>query len=191
MITLASRILFAPLSTGSLFHRCSLYLRRRNFGLPDCLIQATDANVALVIQSAKLDSSWLLILSKPQVVLATFRENIPIDEVIIRALLAEDASGSLGFVTYTVAFAIWNGGDILRVDDVFMVERARQSDLGRPLVLRTAEIAVGMKLATRWEIEPANHAAQAFYRGLGVAIRDKVIARWDVAAMKAGLVNSR
>jgi GNAT superfamily N-acetyltransferase len=108
----------------------------------------------------------------------------------LQAILAEDARGPLGFVTYTIDFAIWNGGDILRVDDVFVVGRARRSGIGRLLMLRIAEIALGMNVIARWEIEPVNHSAQTFYRSLGVAIRDKIIARWDAAAMKEALAHS-
>lgn len=105
----------------------------------------------------------------------------------LNAILAEDSTGPLGFITYTVDFAIWNGGDIIRVDDLFVVERARRKGVGRLLMLEIAKIALEMNVITRWEIEPVNLPAQAFYRGLGAYIRDKVVAHWDNASMKAAL----
>lgn len=103
----------------------------------------------------------------------------------LRALLAEDSAGAAGFVTYTVDFAIWNGGDIIRVDDVFVRSRARGRGTGRRLMTGIAELAARGGMPARWEIEPANLRAQEFYRGLGVNIRDKIVARWSLEAMRA------
>nr|WP_298681815.1 GNAT family N-acetyltransferase [uncultured Dongia sp.] len=103
----------------------------------------------------------------------------------LRAILAEDAEGVCGFVTYTIDFAIWNGGDILRVDDVFVCARARRRGVGRLLMRRIAELALAGNMIARWEIEPANIAAQKFYQGLGATLRDKIVARWELPAMKA------
>jgi GNAT superfamily N-acetyltransferase len=103
----------------------------------------------------------------------------------LRAILAEDGEGVCGFVTFTVDFAIWNGGDILRVDDVFVSDRARRRGIGRLLMLRIAELALDGKMIARWEIEPVNLAAQQFYLGLGANLRDKIVARWELPAMAA------
>lgn len=108
----------------------------------------------------------------------------------LRAILAEDEEGVCGFVTFTIDFAIWNGGDILRVDDVFVCDRARRRGIGRLLMLRIAELARNGNMIARWEIEPANHAAQKFYQGLGASIRDKIVARWELPAMASALASS-
>jgi GNAT superfamily N-acetyltransferase len=100
----------------------------------------------------------------------------------LRAAIAEDADGAAGFVTYTIDYAIWTGGDVLRVDDVFVRERARGGGTGRRLMLRIAELALAGGLSSRWEIEPGNRGAQRFYESLGVEIRDKKVARWSPAA---------
>jgi GNAT superfamily N-acetyltransferase len=106
----------------------------------------------------------------------------------LQAILAEDAVGACGFVTYTIDFAIWNGGDILRVDDVFVCERARRHGVGRVMMRHIAELALASNMIARWEIEPANVAAQKFYQGLGASLRDKIVARWELTAMKAAAV---
>lgn len=103
----------------------------------------------------------------------------------LHAILAEDAQGVRGFVSYTIDFSIWNGGDILRVDDVFVSDGARGHGIGRQMMRRIAELALAGGMITRWEIEPANVAAQAFYQGLGATLRDKIVARWEVPAMTA------
>jgi GNAT superfamily N-acetyltransferase len=109
----------------------------------------------------------------------------------LRAILAEDSSGPIGFVTYTIDFAIWTGGEIVRVDDVFVRDRARRRGAGRLLMTGIAELATAGGMSARWEIEPANLAAQRFYEGLGVAIRDKIVARWTLDGMRKLLASDR
>jgi GNAT superfamily N-acetyltransferase len=108
----------------------------------------------------------------------------------LQAILAEDAEGVCGFVTYTIDFAIWNGGDILRVDDVFVCERARRLGVGRLMMLRIAELALAANTIARWEIEPANLAAQKFYQSLGATLRDKIVARWELPVMTAAVAGA-
>ncbi len=109
----------------------------------------------------------------------------------LRAIVAEDADGPVGFVSYTIDFAIWTGGDVIRVDDVFVRERARGSGTGTRLMLGIAEIAVARGMTCRWEIEPSNLGAQHFYGTLGVEIRDKKVARWGKAAMRASIARAQ
>ena len=109
----------------------------------------------------------------------------------LRAVIAEDAEGPVGFVTYTIDYAIWTGGDIVRVDDVFVRERARGNGAGTRLMLRIAELAIAGGMLSRWELQSANLRAQRFYESLGVEIRDKKVARWSTAAMRACLARER
>jgi ribosomal protein S18 acetylase RimI-like enzyme len=102
----------------------------------------------------------------------------------LRAVIAEDSQGAAGFVSYTIDFAIWSGGDILRVDDVFVRARARGRGMGRRLMTEIAALALAGGMSARWEIMPENLPAQKFYRGLGAEIRDKIIARWSPDAMR-------
>lgn len=103
----------------------------------------------------------------------------------LHALVAEDEAGLIGYVSYTIDFAIWSGCDVIRVDDVFVRARARGSGAGTRLMLRIAELALAGGMTCRWEIEPANLGAQHFYGTLGVDLREKVVARWNESAMRA------
>ena len=105
----------------------------------------------------------------------------------LHALIAEDGEGVAGFVTYTIDFMLWTGGDVLRIDDVFVRERARGAGAGTALMAAIAEIAVGEGIPSRWEIEAGNTRAQRFYATLGAEIRDKKVARWSVMAMRSAL----
>jgi len=109
----------------------------------------------------------------------------------LHALVAEDDAGLIGFVSYSIDFAIWTGGDVIRVDDVFVRERARGSGAGTSLMLRIAELALAGGMTCRWEIEPSNLGAQYFYGTLGVNIREKVVARWSEAAMRTALARTQ
>lgn len=107
------------------------------------------------------------------------------------ALVAEGDQGLIGFVSYTIDFAIWTGGDVIRIDDVFIRERARKSGVGRRLMLRIADLALAGGMTCRWEIEPVNLGAQHFYGTLGVDLREKVVARWSEAAMRTALMRAQ
>lgn len=109
----------------------------------------------------------------------------------LRALVAEDDTGLIGFVSYTIDFAIWTGGDVIRIDDVFIRERARKSGVGRRLMLRIAELALAGNMTCRWELESSNLGAQYFYGRLGVDLREKMVARWSEAAMRTALARTQ
>lgn len=109
----------------------------------------------------------------------------------LRALVAEDDQGLVGFVSYTVDFAIWTGGDVIRVDDVFVRARARGTGAGTRLMLRIAELALAGGMTCRWEIEPVNLGAQHFYGTLGVDLREKIAARWSEKAMRTALAKAQ
>jgi GNAT superfamily N-acetyltransferase len=108
----------------------------------------------------------------------------------LHAIVAEDAEGAAGFVSYTIDFALWAGGEVVRIDDVFVRARARGRGVGSALMRRVADIALRENMTCRWEIEPSNLGAQYFYGTLGVDIREKIVARWSEAAMRSALARS-
>lgn len=97
----------------------------------------------------------------------------------LHVLLAERDGEVVGMATYTVDFAIWTGGDVVRVDDIFVTESARRKGVGTALFNALARICAALNMTARWEIEPANSSAQAFYRSIGVELRPKIVARWS------------
>jgi GNAT superfamily N-acetyltransferase len=102
----------------------------------------------------------------------------------LHALLAVDDGQVRGAVTYTIDFAIWTGGEIIRVDDVFVRASSRSAGVGRRLMEAVAVNCVGRGVPARWEVEPENRRARRFYERLGVEIREKLVARWNDAAMR-------
>ncbi|MDR6294208.1 MULTISPECIES: GNAT family N-acetyltransferase [Inquilinus] len=104
-----------------------------------------------------------------------------------RGLIAEDGSGVVGYLSYTIDYSIWAGGDFIRVDDVYVRERARSQGVGRQLMRALADKGVSQDMRVRWEMDPVNHGARRFYDAIGAVPRDKTIWNWSVAAMEAFL----
>ncbi len=114
----------------------------------------------------------------------TFRNALAGPHPRLHALLAvARAHGAVGVVTFTFDYAVWTGGEVLRVDDVFVQEGFRRQGVGRALMREIASICIGRATPCRWEIEASNTVAQTFYRSLGVDVRDKRVARWSLPAM--------
>lgn len=108
----------------------------------------------------------------------------------LRAILALEDEKAVGFITYTIDYAIWVASDVLRIDDLFFSAEYRGRGLGKRLMSEIARRAVAGNMVARWEVMPQNVKAQAFYRSLGADLRDKIVARWDGAAMAALLARS-
>ena len=104
-----------------------------------------------------------------------------------RGLIAEDGSGVVGYVTYTIDYSIWTGGDFIRIDDVYVRDRARGRGVGRQLMRALADIGVSQAMRVRWEMASDNAEARRLYAGVGAGPEDKTIWRWPVAAMESFL----
>lgn len=103
----------------------------------------------------------------------------------LRAILALDGEKPIGFITYTIDFAIWVASDVMRIDDLFLSAAYRGQGLGRRIMTEMARRATAGNMVARWEVVPHNTNAQAFYRSLGAELRDKIVARWSGDAMAA------
>lgn len=107
------------------------------------------------------------------------------DEGRLHVLVAATEDAVVGYATYMVQFSPWAAGDYLFVDDVYVSEESRGEGVGLQLMERIAAIALERDVEARWHVEPVNRGAQKFYAGLGVALRDKLIAYWTREAMRA------
>jgi ribosomal protein S18 acetylase RimI-like enzyme len=112
--------------------------------------------------------SWAEMLARPEVVV----------------LVAERDGRPAGYVSAVRRLHLWQGRDILVLDDLFVREGYRDAGVGRMLMRELATLAVPEELAIRWEMREDNVAAQRFYRRLGAGLRRKVIAFWTVEAQR-------
>lgn len=99
------------------------------------------------------------------------------------AILAFAGDEAVGYASYTTPYAIWLGTSYLHLDDVYVADAARGQGVGGLLMREIVAIAAARGLcALRWEVEPDNAGAIAFYRRLGATMRTKGIFTWEVEA---------
>ncbi|WP_448624042.1 N-acetyltransferase family protein [Geodermatophilus sp. URMC 64] len=99
------------------------------------------------------------------------------EDVVV--LLAERDGAPVGYVSALRGLHLWEGRDILRLDDLFVRDGHRDAGVGRLLMTGLARLAAPERLLIRWEMQEDNVAAQRFYRRLGASLRTKVIAAWQ------------
>lgn len=108
--------------------------------------------------------NWSRLLADPRVVV----------------LLAVDDEMPVGYVSAVHQLNLWNGRDILALDDIYVRPTHRNQSVGRLLMAALADHAAAHgHLLIRWELEHANDSAARFYRRLGATLRPKVIATWQ------------
>lgn len=123
-------------------------------------------------------------------------QRVDLDEALaevpprFRGLIAEDGSGVVGYVTYTIDYSIWSGGDYIRVDDVYVRERVRGRGVGRQLMRALADIGVAQAMRVRWEMASDNAGARRLYAAIGAAPEEKTVWRWAVSSMEGFLDRS-
>jgi ribosomal protein S18 acetylase RimI-like enzyme len=107
------------------------------------------------------------------------------DDVVV--LVAERDGQPVGYVSAVRTLHLWNGGDILALDDLYVRPVSRDAGVGRLLMTELARWAEPQDLLIRWEMREDNAAAQRFYRRLGATLRTKVIAAWTPEAQRAAI----
>jgi GNAT superfamily N-acetyltransferase len=108
------------------------------------------------------------------------------DDVIV--LLAEDTGGrAVGYVSVVRRLALWQGGDILAIDDLYVRPGHRNAGLGRRLMLAVASLASQEGLTVQWGVALANTSGQRFYSRLGATLITKMIAVWPQGAYSRAL----
>lgn len=106
-------------------------------------------------------------------------------EVIV--LLAIEDEQPVGYVSAIRQLSLWQGRDILALDDLFVRAHARNRAVGGELMRQLARFASRDDLLVRWEMEHDNHSAQRFYQRLGARLRPKVIASWSPEDYRRGV----
>ncbi len=83
-------------------------------------------------------------------------------------VLAEDASGALGFALFFHNYSTWRGAAGLYLEDLFVPERHRQRGVGKALLRHLARLAVERGCARmEWSVLDWNRLAIDFYEALG------------------------
>jgi ribosomal protein S18 acetylase RimI-like enzyme len=136
-------------------HRLATELAHEDGGADDLLATAAD---------------WERLLGRPDVLV----------------VLARHPDGRpLGYVSATRRLNLWQGREIVAIDDVYVRAEGRNLGVGRRMMRSFAEVAAegapGSPPMIRWELRVDNHAAARFYARLGARLRTKQIAVWAPA----------
>lgn len=95
------------------------------------------------------------------------------------AFLAELDGAAVGFVSYTVNYSIWAGGDVIAIDDLYVDSTVRSNGIGAQLMQAVAaKCRRDGGAHVRWTVELSNRRGIAFYERLGATVRAKGLCIW-------------
>lgn len=115
-----------------------------------------------------------------------WRELLADESVVV--LLAERCGAAIGYVSAVRQLNLWQGRDLLALDDLYVRPGHRGLGVGEQLMRSLAAHAAtgpGAGPLIRWELEQGNDGARRFYQRLGASVRDKGIAVWAPRAYAA------
>lgn len=152
---------------------------------------ALSSALSLCIQPAGIaDAPCLLAMMRTLAALEGTPDALKADEASLRrdgfgdgvrfhALLAKSGVVAVGYVSYTVGYAIWSGASIVLVDDLFVTATHRNMGIGRRLLEGVGRVCLRDGHAfVRWTVETDNRPAIRFYEGLGAQVHAKGVCTW-------------
>ncbi len=90
------------------------------------------------------------------------------------AVIAEDATGPLGFALFFHNFSTWTGRRGLYLEDLYVTPQARGKGVGTALLRHLAALAVARGCGRfEWSVLDWNADAIAFYRQMGAVGQDE------------------
>jgi GNAT superfamily N-acetyltransferase len=103
------------------------------------------------------------------------------------AVIAEGASGAVGFALFFHNFSTWKGRRGLYLEDLYVTPDARGAGVGAALLRHLAGLALDRGCARfEWSVLDWNEGAIRFYRALGAVGQEEwTVQRVDGAALHA------
>ncbi len=103
------------------------------------------------------------------------------------AVIAEGASGAVGFALFFHNFSTWKGRRGLYLEDLYVTPDARGAGVGAALLRHLAGLALERGCARfEWSVLDWNEGAIRFYRALGAVGQEEwTVQRVDGAALHA------
>lgn len=99
------------------------------------------------------------------------------------AIIAEFNGQIAGYLSYTWNYSIWNGGEYMKLDDLFVWKEYRDQKVGLQLMNHAKDICKEKNISLiKWEVEKDNVRAIEFYNRLDAKITEKGIFRWNIKA---------
>ena len=97
-----------------------------------------------------------------------------VDRPAAEAVIAEDATGALGFALFFHNFSTWAGRRGIYLEDLYVTPEARGRGVGGALLRHIAALAVARGCARfEWSVLDWNAEAIAFYRRMGAVGMDE------------------
>lgn len=143
------------------------------------IIKATEDDIdvlfELIIGIAKHHNQEQYVLTnKEEMLKSGFKENSKFG-----ALIAKFDEEVAGYVSYTWNYSIWEGGDYMNIDDLFIWEKYRGNKIGEHLMQKASEVCKKRNISKiKWEVEEDNLGAIKFYERLGAELNTKGIFKW-------------
>jgi ribosomal protein S18 acetylase RimI-like enzyme len=156
--------------------------------------QPCDAE-AIAVLAEEMDRFYGATTTEPRETrLGQIREVLFTDSPSAYAMLAWDGGNLIGFAAYSFLWPAVGLTRSLFLKELYVVEAARRTGVGRQLMQALFEIAVKHDCSrVEWQTEKNNADAQAFYAGLGVSEHEgKVLYRLEGEHLKrAGIGGQR
>jgi GNAT superfamily N-acetyltransferase len=100
------------------------------------------------------------------------------DAPCIHVFIAEADDSIVGVTTYVTRFHIWNGTDLIELDDLYVVEKARGLGVGTKLLKKVGEKAKALNIPVKWQVDIKNTDAINLYKKLGANYNETGICFW-------------
>lgn len=96
----------------------------------------------------------------------------------VTVLIAESDGVAIGFTSTVRRLHLWSGGDLLALDDLYVLPAHRDKGVGGALMSAVAQLAARDDLQVIWGVRSDNHSGQRFYTRLGATLNTKMTASW-------------
>lgn len=100
------------------------------------------------------------------------------DTPLIGILIAILDDEVVGTATYFERFHIWNGTQVIELDDLFVSPTARGKGIGTQLLQALGVIAKQNGWPVKWQVNADNTGAIALYKRMGADFRESGICFW-------------
>jgi ribosomal protein S18 acetylase RimI-like enzyme len=131
---------------------------------------AYDLIYALAVHENSLDSFKI---TKADFIKRAFNE-----DNCIHVLIAEADGNIVGVTTYVKRFHIWNGSDLIELDDLYVAEHTRGLGIGSKLLRTVGKKAKVLNIPVKWQVDTSNTGAIKLYKKLGANYNETGICFW-------------
>lgn len=151
------------------------------------LRKATEGDVTTILEFIRALADYERLADECIVKEDDIRRTLFGDKRYAEVVLAEDATGPLGFALYFYHYSTFNGTPTLWLEDLFVKPDARERGIGKALLKELCKIAQQCGCGrVEWSVLDWNEPSIEFYRSIGA----KPLDDWTVYRMDSAAINS-